>query len=323
MMDANKTHYRQWSATYSKLPLFFYPWWLDAVCGPEGWGVVLVKNANGAVEGVLPYHQYRRWGRPWIGMPMLTPYLGPLLLYPKKISAPQRYAFEKRVMQDLIDQLPSFFYFQQNWTPRIDNWLPFFWKGFQQTTYYTYLFPDLGQPDKLFSRFKSATRNHIRVAARKYRISEQGSLADFFSLNEQTFQAQRKSVPYSFEFLKKIDELLQPRSWCRLYLAVADTDRCEAGIYVVRDRHVAYLLASGRHPDSHSGAVPLLIWQALQDLSGEVRQFDFEGSILPGVETFFRSFGAQLTPYYQVRKGKYRWVEGLKVIFEKRIRDRS
>ncbi len=322
-MNKNKNHYHEWAAAYTKLPLFFYPWWLDAVCGPENWDVALVQDANGAIEGIMPYHHYRRWGVRWIGMPTLTPYMGPLLLYPKKISTTQRYAFEKRVMQSLIEQLPSFFYFQQNWTARIDNWLPFYWKGFRQTTYYTYLFPDLSRPEQLFSHFKSATRNHIRVAGRQYRIVKEGSLADFFILNQQTFQSQNKTVPYSFNFLKKIDEQLQPRSWRQLYLAVSEEGRYEAGIYIVRDRHAAYLLASGRMPGSHSGAVPLLIWQALQDFSGEVRQFDFEGSILPGVETFFRSFGAQLVPYYQISKGRYRWVEGLKVVWQKRITDRS
>jgi hypothetical protein len=30
--------------------------------------------------------------------------------------------------------------------------------------------------------------------------------------------------------------------------------------------------------------------------------FDFEGSVLPGVEAFFRSFGGQLRPFYRVTK---------------------
>ena len=319
MQTTNKSIYQKWSENYAALPLFFYPWWLDAVCGSEHWEVALVLNANNELEGVLPFYKTKKRGLSWSSMPVLTPYLGPLLVYPNKISSSQRYAFDKRVMNALIDQLPNFFYFQQNWHPDFQNWLPFYWRNFQQTTYYTYTFPHIRKPDRLFQRFKSATRNHIRVASREYTIEENGTLADFFELNKKVFTQQHISIPYDLSFLQKIDDLLKPRKWRKLLLAYSEERGAyEAGVYIVRDEHTAYLLASGRNPDSHSGAVPLLIWHALQQLSEEVERFDFEGSVIPGIEVFFRSFGAELTPYFQLRKGRYRWVESLKLLLGKR-----
>lgn len=316
MQQPKKDIYQKWSQTYSDLPLFFHPWWLDAVCGKDAWEVALVVNHNQEVEGALPFYKSKRWGLSWSGMPVLTPYLGPLLVYPDRISPAQKVTFEKRVMNDLIDQIPRFFYFRQNWHPDFQNWLPFYWRGFRQTTYYTYRFPDIRRPDRLFQSFRSSTRNHIRVAERAYRLEESDDLATFYVLNEMTFEGQSTKIPYDLAYLKKMEDLLQTRKWSKLLLAYSEErERYEAGIYLVRDQQTAYLLASGRHPESGSGAVPLLIWQALKQLSKEgVEQFDFEGSVIPGIEQFFRSFGAELTPYFQVSRAKYGWVECLRAL---------
>ena len=46
-----------------------------------------------------------------------------------------------------------------------------------------------------------------------------------------------------------------------------------------------------------------LLGQAIQDAQAkELEIFDFEGSMLPGVEAFFRGFNGELKPYFTVWK---------------------
>jgi hypothetical protein len=33
-----------------------------------------------------------------------------------------------------------------------------------------------------------------------------------------------------------------------------------------------------------------------------LRYFDFEGSMVPQIETYFRGFGGRLTPYYRINR---------------------
>jgi hypothetical protein len=40
----------------------------------------------------------------------------------------------------------------------------------------------------------------------------------------------------------------------------------------------------------------------IEDAHAMSLDFDFEGSVLPGVERYFRSFGAELRPVYRVLK---------------------
>jgi hypothetical protein len=54
-----------------------------------------------------------------------------------------------------------------------------------------------------------------------------------------------------------------------------------------------------------SGAMSLLFWNAIKLASEKGLAFNFEGSMIPGVERFFRSFGGGLTPVFYISKRKF------------------
>src|SRR5438552_13718661 len=113
-------------------PVFFQPWWLEAV-SPGAWDYVVVYRGE-EVAAVLPYTFKIRLKRfRLIEMPPLTPYLGPWLRSSNAKYA-NRLGEEKDLMSDLIAGLPSFATFQQDFQPAITNWLPFYCKEFKQTT---------------------------------------------------------------------------------------------------------------------------------------------------------------------------------------------
>jgi lipid II:glycine glycyltransferase (peptidoglycan interpeptide bridge formation enzyme) len=81
--------------------------------------------------------------------------------------------------------------------------------------------------------------------------------------------------------------------------------RLHAAAFVVWQESSAYYLAGGADPALRdSGAHSLVLWEAIQAMAAHTSLFDFEGSMLPGVERFFREFGAFQTPYYTITKGK-------------------
>nr|HPR68216.1 methicillin resistance protein [Kiritimatiellia bacterium] len=48
----------------------------------------------------------------------------------------------------------------------------------------------------------------------------------------------------------------------------------------------------------------LAVWEAIRHAKeAGLETFDFEGSVIPPIERFFRGFGGRLTPYYTVNKG--------------------
>jgi hypothetical protein len=60
---------------------------------------------------------------------------------------------------------------------------------------------------------------------------------------------------------------------------------------------------SGIDPDlRNSGAMSLLVWEALRFAATVTERFDFEGSVIEPVERFFRAFGGAQKPYFRVTR---------------------
>jgi lipid II:glycine glycyltransferase (peptidoglycan interpeptide bridge formation enzyme) len=77
-------------------------------------------------------------------------------------------------------------------------------------------------------------------------------------------------------------------------------------VFCIFDQHSCYYLLGGVDKSAGiSGVNNLLVQKSIekaQQLGCKI--FDFEGSMLKGVEKFFRSFGPRLVPYYTVNKAK-------------------
>jgi len=43
-----------------------------------------------------------------------------------------------------------------------------------------------------------------------------------------------------------------------------------------------------------------MLLESIKYFQGKCELYDFEGSMLPGVEQFYRRFGGELTPYYRI-----------------------
>jgi len=82
--------------------------------------------------------------------------------------------------------------------------------------------------------------------------------------------------------------------------------------YLIWDATTAYFLLAGDDPALRaSGAGVLLAWEAICYASEVLGLdcFDFEGSMLPGVERMRVRFGAVQTPYFYVWKHNSRLFE--------------
>ncbi|MBN2461081.1 MAG: GNAT family N-acetyltransferase [Candidatus Cloacimonetes bacterium] len=73
------------------------------------------------------------------------------------------------------------------------------------------------------------------------------------------------------------------------------------------DSDTALYLSGGYDADrKHHGAGALAIWQSIQQARAlDLRYFDFDGSMIPAIEKYFRGFGAEMVPYYRIFKAGY------------------
>jgi hypothetical protein len=292
-----KEIYRKLCNEEPSIPLFSQAWWLDAVAG-ENWNVCLVEK-GGQVLASMPYVLSTRFGMKKLSKPALTQTLGPWIRHSSAKYAKQL-SRDKELMGALIDQLPPYQSFMQTWHFSYRNWLPFYWKGFQQTTRYTYRIESLSCHDTIWSGFQDNIRREIRKAEgrEQLRIRTDRSVEDFYNLNKMVFERQGEAVPYSLDFILKLDSAAEARQSRKIIIAEDPAGRQHAGVYLVWDKDTCYYLMGGGDPElRNSGATSLCMWEAIKHASQVSRSFDFEGSMIEPVERFFRSFGAIQTPY--------------------------
>lgn len=295
--------YRQLCKSEPTIPIFSRDWWLDAVCG-ECWDVCLIEK-GGKVLAAMPYHYLtNRLGMKVIAQPQETQTLGPWLRSSNAKSA-NRLGQEKDLLTELIDQLPEFSKFHQNWNQANTNWLPFYWRGFEQTTRYTYRLQDLSDLDRVWAGFRDNIRSDIRKAKDRFELSVRTDLSidDFLVLNKKTFKRQGLGLPYSENLIKRIDSACIENNARAIFIAVDSNGIHHAGAYIVWDNENTYYLLGGGDPElSSSGATSLCIWEAIQFASSLTCSFDFEGSMIESIERFFRAFGGVQTPYFSISK---------------------
>ena len=300
---STKDTYRRFCAQTASLPLFSRDWWLDAAAGRDGWEVALVKKGS-EVLAAMPYVIRSRYGMKIVTQPALTPILGPWL-QPTGGRQAAQLSNDKEVMQALIDQLPRFDHFAQTWHPGVRNWQPFFWNGFRQTTYYTFVLRELTDVDKMWAGFEGKTRRAITKAQKQHQLQVRSDvpLDVLLDLNRKTFARQGLPPPYSDDFVRRLDAACRERDCCRLFCAIDPDGAAHAACYIVWDEHSAYGLISGTDPAYRgSEANSLCVWESLLHAAGVTRQYNFCGSMIEPFEGYLRGFGGSHVPYFHISK---------------------
>jgi hypothetical protein len=281
--------------------LFEQPWWLEALA-PGAWDAATVVK-DGEIVARLPFVRKRRLGLTILTRPLLTPFLGPWIKAGTGKSHTQL-AREHEIMKNLIAALPEHDVFTQDFHCSITNLLPFYWQGFSSTTCYTYVIDDLEDPDKVWAEFRENIRREIRKAERRVIVRCVEDVETFIALNRMTFERQAMPPHYPTDVIQRLDAACGARGVRRILLAEGADGTPHAALYLVWDSESAYYLMAGSDPQLRtSGAMSLLVWEAIKFAGQVTRRFDFEGSMLQPVERFFRAFGARQVHYAQVSRG--------------------
>ena len=282
------------------IPIFSQPWYLDAVCGEDGWNILLVKRGN-EVAVSMPIQDYKKYGFRMPRMPLHVKYWGPY--FSKKFRSEKQ---QQKLMGELISQLPAFDYFEQYFHPSIINGLPFHWEKFDVSVRYTFRI-DLDQDlQKIYNGISSNYRNNkIAKAQQLVKIIERPSVEDFFEVQKKTFLRQQIGSPFSLDFFKRYDTILSKQQARKMFFAIDKNDQIHAAVYLIWDEHTVYLHLAGNDPElSKSGAGILLIWHSIQFAKNVLRKkvFDFEGSMIEPITKVRKEFGAIQTPYLKISK---------------------
>lgn len=288
-----------WDALVAESPqgcVFCYSWWLKTVADSAQ---VLGCFKKGRLIAGIPIYIKKRGFFKVVTMPKLTQTWG-VVLAPVNSKRAKALSHEMKVLEAFAERLSRFPIFLQSFSPNLPNWLPFFWKGFKQTTQVTYVLDNLNDLDDVWKGFRENIRTDIRKALKHGIQVIDGDPEIALPVLNATFSRQGRSMPYKAAFLKKLYKATSARDAGKIFVAQDSEGRAHAAAFMVWDKNRAYYLAGGGDPNLRSnGATSLLMWHLIQEAAKRSCLFDFEGSMVPSIERFFRAFGG-IQSYYNV-----------------------
>ncbi len=292
----------------------YQQWYLNAIAGESSWDYVKVEDKEQQVLGLLPFQQKTRFGLKLITPPPLCPRLGPLLFPPEELKTPRQLQdFSWEVLTGLAQQLPRFAYARICWPYHLTYGRPWQALGWEQRVRYSYVLSLLQGSKEIWHNFKPSLRNKIRKAEKSLEIIDAEDWLAVHQLTQKSFNHRGIKEQVSATLLENLDQAARQGNQRKIWLAKDKEGQLHASIWLIWDQTTAYNLLLGSDPAlRQSGAAPLLLWHAIRwAKQAGLAYFDFEGSHLPGVESFFRSFGATAWPYYEFEKGS-KWIMAAK-----------
>lgn len=264
-----------------------------------------IFDKNGILKGGFHLNCINKYGLKIYKNPPFTPDIGPFL----KMDAQNPVSLmnsRKRVlslMADFIESLPYAVVTCSLNTDIVDT-QPFIWKKYKVVPGYTYLIDLTLSLEDIRKQMSSERRNDIKVGQKDGLIVRQISdltLVKAFVL--KTFSRQEKKINALY-----LDKILFhfANSTNSIAFAAFKNEEPIACTFCVYSRNIAHYILGGYNSENkHHGAGALCIWESIKHAKNiGLSCFDFEGSMVPQIERYFRGFGGQLTPYYRINKAK-------------------
>jgi hypothetical protein len=287
--------------------LFQTAWWYQA------WGIrpeiIALTDAAGEISAGMAVMVGRQLGFSAIRRPTMTPINAPLVRLAEASQGRRGQSEIRQQLQRLLAALPRVAMVDIACHDGLLEPAQFHWSGFDSMLGLTYVIP-AGTADWR-AGLGAGRRSQLRKAEREFaacgcRLDLDPPIAEVGTLLAGTAELKnyRRSARRWLDRLAPWWEAVAEHDAGRLYGVRAADGTLLCATVLVWDGRRAYYLGGGIRPAlrraSHLNG--LLFARMIDDALGHGLDFDFEGSVLPGVERYFRDWGGEPRPTYRFVK---------------------
>lgn len=254
--------------------------------------------------GGFYYMKTKKMGVDFIKTPPYSPHSG--LFF---VNESKNQSSKNNTTKEIINDVCEYIMAQKaginvlSFPSQITDLQAFFWNKFKVVPNYTYRI-DITRPiEEIVANFDSKNRNRINKAVKENVIVEENRLngEELYNFFLPILTSTGANV-YK-EVLKNI--LTRFSNTSNSFSVTAIHNNSIIGnVYCVYDQQNCYYILGGIDKTSPVPGINALLVQKAIEKAKQIgcKTYDFEGSMIKGVEAFFRSFGGQLEPYYTVNK---------------------
>lgn len=275
-------------------------WYLDAL--QVEYKILVVVNGKEIFAGiVLTKNEINTYSNP-----LLCKYLG---IFFKNLDGTKQKVESKKIKlaEQIINEIKDIKTFDYTFHPNFKNWLPYYWNGYKQTTKYSYRISLIDKKeDEIFKNFTRELRNRIKKFQKiDFVVNYNNNFNEIYNLIENTYAKQGGKSPFKKEMLRNIFEKLEKQDSIK-YINVFKEYQLLSFVVLIYDKQSAYLVFHGFDDKNNiPGAHEFAIYEAIKEFSNTHQIFDFEGSMIKEIESFYRKFGGDLVEYYQIYKPSF------------------
>ncbi len=265
----------------------------------------IYKDEHQLIGGFY-YLNTKKYGFTFIKLPPYTPHCGLFFNSDGKNNSSVN-NFSKEIMTEIC----NYFLNQKSaltvlaFPSNIIDFQPFIWNKYKVIPNYTYRINLESSIENIKSNFDSKNRNAINKAIKEEVIVSENALSkdelfQFFMNSLNTTDANIYEIELKNVFMKFADDT-------NSFSVVAKKENNLLGVvFCVFDKNTCYYLLGGVEKKSGVQGINNFLVQKSIEKAKDLgcKTFDFEGSMLKGVEKFFRSFGPELVPYFTINKAK-------------------
>lgn len=298
----NKARYEAFCKS-AYVPIYSQPWWMDAICGSDGWDVWLYSKGD-EVLAAMPYYLEERAHGLYITKAPLTQNNGIIFKGSKTSGAIASQKLQEHAINaanEFIESLGLAVYEQQYQTS-FTNWLPFSWHGYSALPRYTYILNTDCELDDLWRGMSTKQRGKVKKGKKNTTQITTLPPDEFYEHHKRIFDRQGLPCPFSFELWKKLESACRDHGCSASYAAMHENEVASL-IFLVWDDRAVYQILGGSMPGLQKlDTYAALIWHGITIAHDMGRVYDFEGSMIERISKSFREFGGTPRLYFRIRK---------------------
>ncbi|MGN6802103.1 MAG: hypothetical protein ACTHJN_09365 [Ginsengibacter sp.] len=273
--------------------IYAYSFYLDAMS--ENWDALVAND----YEFVMPLTWKRKYGIYYLYQPPFTASLG---VFGNNIS--------KEIVKNFLENIPQKFRYWDFYLNRQNLFsIPEF-PMYERSNFILRLSSDY---ESIKSKYASSTSRNIKRSITFGNEIRKGiPIADVIELSKE--QARNFSTIDEKTYLNfsKIFNFLKEKNLAITYGVYSPQKKLVASCAYFFSHNRAYYILVGNHPDGKtSGASHIMIDAFIQDYADKNLILDFEGSNIPSLAFFYKSFGAELEKYPGIRMNKLKGIARL------------
>ena len=264
--------------------MYAFSWYLDIVA--DNWDVLVLND----YEAVMPLPWRSKYFIKYIYPPCWTQQLG--VFSGELIS--------KNLIQKFIKAIPSKF---RKITIQFNS------ENFVESNVskkVNYVLPLLMSYEAIYKGYRKDRKDRLKKINKENKISiGQVTVPEIIKLFKDNYKDKKQIPLKDYEKLNKLSSELILKRKIELVGVYDMNSELVSGAIILKDtRRITYLFSASSFEGRKRQSSTLLIDTIIKKYSNSCLIFDFEGSMIPGVASFYKSFGGEHECYYELIRNK-------------------